>query len=99
MKHLIAKAAVYLCYDHLQSDVSQMATAFCDLHVSIVTPWRRGSLRTKLLEQHHDLEQVRATPGTDTVTRSSPAHLTQAVHLYEEKAARLLDMVARSVRN
>jgi len=55
------------------------------------------------LEQHHDLEQVRALLGharidtTQIYTSIRPPQLKRAVSFYEEQATRML--VERNVRN
>src|SRR5262249_27596824 len=56
----------------------------------------RHGVAMEVLEQHHDLEQVRALLGharlgtTQIYTSIRPAQLKRAVSFYEEKAARIL---------
>lgn len=60
--------------------------------VKITAPW--GAL--EVLEQQHDLAQVRALLGharidtTQIYAQIRPAHLKQAVSFYEEPARRML---------
>src|SRR5207253_9259166 len=56
----------------------------------------RHGVAMEVLEQHHDLEQVRALLGhqridtTQIYTSIRPAQLKRAVSFYEEKAVRML---------
>ena len=56
----------------------------------------RHGVAMEVLEQHHDLEQVRALLGharidtTQIYTSIRPAQLKRAVSFYEEKALRML---------
>jgi site-specific recombinase XerD len=57
----------------------------------------RHGVAMEVLEQHHDLEQVRALLGhapidtTQIYTRIRPPQLKRAVSFYEEQATRVLD--------
>jgi len=57
---------------------------------------RRHGVAMEVLEQHHDLEQVRALLGhtridtTQIYATIRPAQLKRAVAFYEDKAARML---------
>ena len=60
-------------------------------------PWvRRHGVAMEVLEQHHDLEEVRALLGharidtTQVYTSIRPPQLKRAVSFYEEKALQML---------
>ena len=82
-------------------DTESAANCSRTVRGSISTDSRAHDLRhgmaMEILEQHHDLEAVRAMLGhtridtTQTYARIRPAQLKRAVEFYEEKAVGLLD--------